>query len=161
MALSKIDDILWGIGDTISLTLNKNKGKSTYRINGVSVYIGNDNTISYENITYFLEDINSNEYDWDITQKDLYDKFHCLNPDAENIYMKYVQYEVEYDEIGTLTENVSRTETIYVPEPVHNDICNNNNKTIEYLNKRVPVNLEYYNGVFKNKSIIINKYTIK
>ena len=73
----------------------------------------NDDMIPY--VGYFLEDINTNEKDYDFTEESIVNAVNAGNCVIKNI--EYDKYAVTYEEYSSIGENtVTQTDDIYVPK---------------------------------------------
>lgn len=100
------------IGDTFEGFLDVPQNIRTYRVNGIHAHM-NDDMIPY--VGYFLEDINTNEKDYDFTEESIVNAVNAGNCVIKNI--EYDKYAVTYEEYSSIGENtVTQTDDIYVPK---------------------------------------------
>ena len=107
----KIGDTFEGSVKPILVEL-KEPDNRTYRINGIYAHM-NDDMVPH--IGYFLEDINTNEKDYDVSEEAIVEAVNtgaCVIKDIE--YDKYIVTYEEYSSIGE--DTVTQTDDIYVPK---------------------------------------------
>jgi hypothetical protein len=131
----------FNINDTFAGTLFNNES-GVYRINGVTSYVNNDE----EPVTsYFLEDINSNRYEYDADESEIVDALAANK--IKVLDVKYDKYTVSLSIWGVVdTEERNKDEVIYVPKSY---TFNNDDELYEYLNTRIASEPEFIGNISK------------
>ena len=104
-------DAKYKIGDTFEGSI-VTQDIRTYRVNGIHAYM-NDDMIPH--IGYFLEDINTNEKDYDYAEEAIINAVNTGTCVIKNI--EYDVYTVTYEEYSSIgEETATQTDDIYVPK---------------------------------------------
>jgi len=138
----------YDIGDSFEGVLSDGIHR-TFRINGITAYMNND---LIPHIGYFLEDIDSNNTEYDVSEDEIDD---IIIGSLLNI--EFDEYSVTYEEYSSIgAETETNTDIIYVPK----------DKDIKdydvYLRTRINNHFEFTNsGTVERKEFKILSYEKK